>query len=307
MNDIHENKLAGFEATEVVLNAPEHVTIWTPVANFAGLVTQFQNLITDIHTISMTQSEIITGYSTEKVETRAKLISATMKVINGVRTLAIFTEDQVLKDTVNYTYSDLRNSRDNVLTDIAGIVYDTANPLHTELEDYLVTQADITLVNTLRTEYLEQMEQPRAAKVSSKVASEELKLKFREVDFLLKEKMDPSIVIFKPGNPRFVNKYFDARIIMNRGVRHTGKKAGMVWGTVRDAGTTFPLENVLVRIVSTVRQTRTDEEGKYKFVFRAKGYPKFQAAMDGYQVMTQGPIETGLDMDVRLDFNLEAE
>jgi len=289
------------------MTEPNNAAIWTPVPNFAGLVTQFQNLITDIHTLAMEQGEIITGYSAEKVETRAKLVGATMKVVHGVRALAIFTDNQVLGETVNYTYSELRNSRDNVLADIAGIVYDTANPFEGDIDGYLVTAEDITLVNTLRTEFMEQIGRPRAMKVTSKNATEEMAQKFATTDALLKDRIDKTILIFKPGNPVFVNKYFDARMIVNSGVRHTGMKAGKIYGTIKDASTQIPLENVLMRIISTVRQVKSDAEGNYKFIFRGKSYPKIEATKDGYQTMTQGPMAVGPDMNIRLDFNLEPE
>jgi len=291
-----------YEGTEVVLMDDVHRPIWSPVVKFAALVPQFQNLITDIHTLAMEQAEIITGYSAEKIETRAKLIGATMKVVHGVRTLAIFTNDTVLEESVNYTYSDLRNSRDNVLTDISGNVYDIAQPLTAGLGDYLVTEADIELVSSLRTEFLNLIGQPRAAKVSSKNATEVLKQKFEETDVLLKEMMDKTIMIFKPGNPRFVDKYFDARAIEDRGVRHTGQKEGKIWGTVRDSATQEPIAKALVRIVGTKRHIYTDVEGRYTFKFRKKGTPKIEASKDEYQKVTQGPVETGPDMEVRLDF-----
>jgi len=302
MTDVQENKLSMFEGAEIVLMDGEHRPIWSPVAKFAALVPQFQNLITDIHTLAMEQAEIITGYSAEKIETRAKLIGATMKVVHGVRTLAIFTDDTLLEESVNFTYSDLRNSRDNVLTDITGNVYGIAQPLTAGLAEYLVTEADIEIVNSLRTEFLGQIGQPRAAKVRSKNATEELARKFEETDVLLKEKMDRTIMIFKGANPRFVEKYFGAREVIDLGVRHTGQKEGKIWGTVRDSETQMPIDKALVRILATKRQIYTDAEGRYTFKFRKKGMPKIEASKDEYQNVTQGPVEIGPDMVVKLDF-----
>ncbi|MEZ5082862.1 MAG: hypothetical protein R2750_05375 [Bacteroidales bacterium] len=63
--------------------------------------------------------------------------------------------------------------------------------------------------------------------------------KFREADGLLRNKLDKLILIFQPANPEFVSRYFNARIIIDLGVRHT-KDQTIISGLVEDRATRQP-------------------------------------------------------------------
>ncbi len=305
MNDIQENKLSSYEATNIVLNKDNYKALWNPIANIVEVVTQFQTLVGEIQTLAIAQEQIITGYATSKEDTRTRLTEATLKVINGVVTYAIFENDTELKESMNYTYSDLRNSRDNILAEIAANVYTVADPLKVQLADYLVSEAEIALVDTLKNQFLEQLAEPRAALANKKETTAELEQKFNAVDDLLKNKMDRVILIFKPGNPEFVMNYFNARKIIDLGVRHEKEKAGKITGVVKAAGNLIPINKAVINIAGTKRQTKTDENGNYKFIFRVKGYPKLEAEAEGYQKAAKDAVEMGPGKELTVNFELE--
>jgi hypothetical protein len=290
MNDIQENKLSAYKAVVTVLNTDEHKAIWTPHPNFTELVTQLSTCISDIYDLSSIQATRITGYALAKQEARLNLENAIIKVCYSAVAYAIITGDSILKESVGYTPSHLHKSRDNDLTVIAGNVYDITYPLRESLVNYHITEADITIIPTLKDQLLQIIAEPRAVKVESKNATGALKLKFTEADALLYDKLDHVIKIFKPGHPDFVEQYFHARIIINLGVRHTGEKVARINGIILKAGTTIPLPVAHVSINGTKRHTKTDTNGKFNFFFRIKGTYTLQVELEDYKRYTTEPI-----------------
>jgi hypothetical protein len=305
MNDIQENKLSAYEAVEKTLNTDEHKAIWTPVPYFSDLVTQFHTCISDIHALALIQARRITGYAKSKEEARVKLENAILKVCNAAIAYAIIISDSKLKGSVSYSISKVHNARDNDLTNIAGNVYDITYPLRESLVNYQISEADITIIPTLKDKLLQIIAQPRAVKVESKNATEALKLKFAETDSLLYDKLDNVIKIFKPDYPGFVEQYFHARLIINLGVRHTGEKVARIKALVLKAGTQIPLTYAMVTILGTKRFTKTDANGKFSFFFRIRGIYTLQVELDGYKRHTSEPITIKPGDEINLKIELE--
>jgi hypothetical protein len=305
MTDRQENKLSAYEAIEKILNKDTNRAIWTPVAQFGGLVTQFETSITDIHSLAAMQSNIITGIATFKANLRGNLINAMIKVINGVAAYAIFSDDTELLESVGYNYSDLRNSRDNALAETATTVYGIAYPIRSSLTGYLVTEADITLIETLKIQFLDNLAEPRAAKVEIKGVTHDLKLKFTEADALLRDKMDRTILIFKPSHPDFVENYIDARSIIDLGVRHTGKQSGRITGTVLQAGTLIPLQNASVEVVGTMRTTKTDVNGYFSLIFYTNATRIIRVTLENHGIYTSNSLQINPGDVINLNIQLQ--
>ncbi len=219
MTDIQEEKLSSYEATDSVLHNETNQPIWSGTVVFATLVALFKTLIADIRSIRLVQERSHTGKAIDKAMVRADLTKILFKVINGVKAHAIATNNNDLKKSVSYNLSDLETARDNVIADRASLVHSIAFPLTAQLRDLKVVEADITLLDTLNKSFLEIIADPRAGTVTTKTATSELKLKFREIDTLLRDKMDEMVLIFEPENPTFVEQYQNSRIIVNTGHR----------------------------------------------------------------------------------------
>ena len=303
MTDIQENKLSAYEATVGILDA--NTTIWTPIAAFLALVNQLKAFITDIRSLRLAQEKDLKGVAVNKGAIRTDLVNAMFKVINGLVAHAIVIGDNELLHSVNYTLSDLKTCRDNILSDRANLIFTTAQPLQHDIAVYLVTEADVTLVDTHRKQFDGLLASPRIGTVGTKTTTADLKTKFKEIDDLLRNKMDKMVLIFRSANPVFVDQYFNARIIVDLGKRHSGTKTAVIFGTVVHFETLAPVEGATVRVVETGQTFTTDAQGNYKLNLSAGGTYTIQAEMSGFTTNTQDPITIEIGNSLQLDFELE--
>jgi hypothetical protein len=305
MTDIQENKLSSHEATEAVLDIPEHRAILDSITEFKPYITTFKSLLGDVRTIRLVQERDNKGKAITKSETRDQLTSIVYKVISATKTHARITKDNDLLEVVNYKISDLSNARDNILIDIATLIHDTALPLKTQLAKYLVTEAEILSIITLKDQFLAQLPDPRVAIGASKTATKELKDKFLEIDNLLKNDIDVFMEIFQSSQPNFYEQYKNARIIVDLGRRKSGTPYAVISGQVLHFETLLPVAGAKVRDVETGKNTTTDVEGKYKLNFSASGTYTIQVEMAGFVTNTQDPVSIEVGNSLILDFELE--
>jgi hypothetical protein len=290
MNDLQENKLSSYEAVDFVLNTDAHKAIWQTDTDFAALVTQLGTLITDIHNLHAVQVLDNTGTTLLKADIRRQLIDAMLIVIRAVDTHAIYTNDPQLQASVSYTLSDLFKARDNVLADTALAIYNIAYPIRADLAARQLTEADITRVSELNQQYTALIPETRITVTQSKSATKDLRDKIAQVDDLLTNKIDHTIMIYKRNHPAFIEQYFTDREIINLGHRYTNQKVGRITGTVLQAGTLIPLHNALIEIIGVKRSTKTDDKGFFTLIFRKKAFVTLRVTLEGYKTYTGDPI-----------------
>jgi hypothetical protein len=307
MTDNQENKLSAYEASEAVLDIPAHKTIVDSIVEFKPYITRFKSLLGDIRTIRLVQERDNKGIAITKSEFRDQLTTVVFKVINALKTHARITHNSELLEVINYKISDLTSARDNILVDIATLIHDTALPLKTDLAKYLVTEAEINSIITLKDQFLSHLPAPRVAVAGSKTATSELKQKFIEIDALLKNDIDVFMEIFRPSYPNFVEQYTNSRIIVDLGHRKSGTKYAVIQGAVLHFETLLPLVGATVRDIETGKNTTTDSQGKYKLNFSESGTYTIQVEMSGFITNTQDPVTIQVGNSLTLDIELEPE
>lgn len=305
MTDNQENKFSSNEATEAVLDKDEHQTIIREVEDFPPYVTRFKGLLADVRTIRIVQETSTKGKAITKSEFRDNLTKVTYKVIIGLKTHARITENSDLLAIVNYTISDLNNSRDNILIDIASVIHDKALPLKTPLAKYKVTEPIILSIITLRDQFLASLPSPRTATITSKTATAELKQKFIEIDSLLKNDLDVFMEVFKDDYPNFYEQYVNSRAIIDLGRRKSGTSYAVINGTILHFETLLPIVGATVRDVETGKNTTTDAQGKYKLSYSNAGSYSIQVEMPGFKTATEDPVSIELGNSLTIDFELE--
>jgi hypothetical protein len=305
MTDSQEDKLSGYQTVDEVFENNETVFEHTPP--FLGMVTNFRTNKAGILGLAQEQGMIRTGAAAEKATVRANLEEATIKVKNGVKALGIFTENKKLRDSVNFTDSDLKVCRDNDLAKNAGIIHKIADGVSGQLADCLVTVADILAVSTLRTQFLGIISDPRYGTILGKDATRSLKRLFRDTDILLREKIDETILIYKATKPNFVSNYFDARIIVKTGRRKAGSTNVTFTGTVKDFETEEPIAGATVIVAETGQTAVTDAEGRFTIVIEKAGNYSLSVEKEGYKTYKEDTVKTETGFEYTFDFELEAE
>lgn len=100
-------------------------------------------------------------------------------------------------------------------TRISGLL--TANLA--KLADFSVTQADVTGLNTMTTQFHGVKTAPRAAIAKRASKTKNLPPAVKTVMSLLRNNLDKEMLMFKKSNPDFYAGYVAARVIVDRGSR----------------------------------------------------------------------------------------
>ena len=130
---------------------PENHSVWSADPDFSALVTQFRAYpYRDTRHTSPFRKKTHPASPSAKKRTPSDLEAAILKVVNAAVAHALIINDSDFLTTVDYSKSDIQGARDSALVGIATVVYDSAWPIRVALRARHITEADITLVATLR-------------------------------------------------------------------------------------------------------------------------------------------------------------
>jgi len=129
-------------------------------------------------------------------------------------------EDLTLQGKVDFSPSELKQVRDSITLQRCQLIHDEANGVIGSLGSYGVVAGDLTDLQAKIDAYAGAVAAPRTATAEHKGATDEIAKFIKKCDSILKNKMDTLMKNFKVSNPRFYKLYFDARIIVDIGIRH---------------------------------------------------------------------------------------
>jgi len=302
MTDIQENKYTMYESTLAVMTANN--AIWNAIVPIGDTITKIQVQMDLIREYRQVQERDTTGITQNKHVVGGNLIDAMVKVISGLIAHATITENYELRNAINYTKSNLQNSRDNILYDKAQLIYNTATPLATELATYLVTQPDIDAVNTLSGNYLGAIPAKRAATTAQKASTDNIKNAFKTLDNLFKDKLDNLVILFQVSNESFHKEYKAARIIIDLGIRHDQDKT-LISGTIENFETEFPIPEAYVWVVEKGISYNTAADGAFTLDVGTAGTYTIKVEKMGYATYTEDPVTIAKGEEIKLDIQLE--
>ena len=243
MNINQEDK---FSMYYVVKNTCEkYQTTWTTNAVFAATYNLWVAKIPLIEQNRDAQTLETTGITTDKTAKRNSMTEKTLFMINRLQSYANVVNNPELLESIKYSASDLKKSRDTDVVGICNTVLAKSNANAAAIVTYGVTAAMITELQAAITAYSATLAKPKAAKSQTKTATENLTKLFKEADELLVKRLDLDIELFKTSKPEFYSQYKTARIIIP-----TGGGATSVLGSVSLAGSGEPLKGVSFTFVA---------------------------------------------------------
>ena len=205
MTDDQENKLSMGLAVQKVVN--QNNGIWSGLPAFVTAFSDYEAIIADIQNNRVVQEKDTKGVTLDKGSAEEALIEKTLVVSTGTYAYAVATNNNTLKEKVNYSPSDLRRSRDTILRDICQLIHDEANAVIGDLADYGILPADLTDLQNKINAYNNAIAAPREAITDRSRATEELKEHFKRMDVVLNDRMDKIMEQFKKDNPKFHRQY----------------------------------------------------------------------------------------------------
>ena len=156
---------------------------------------------------------------------------------NRLQSYANVVNNPELLESIKYSASDLKKSRDTDVVGICNTVLAKATANAAAIVTYGVTAAMITELQAAITAYSATLAKPMAAKSQTKTATENLTKLFKEADDLLTKRLDLDIELFKTSKPDFYSQYKTARIVIS-----TAGGATSVLGNVTIAGSSEPIK-----------------------------------------------------------------
>ena len=218
MDNVQENKLSMYLSVQKVTNT--HSAEWQGLPAYATIFASFEDAISQIRNTRLVQEGQITGITKDKAQAQNNAIEKAIQVATAVFAYASIQNNNTLKDKVSYSPSELRRSRDTILIDRLEVIHEAATSVLAELANYGLTQADLDEFSALITSYTNMVEDPRVAITNRARATKDLKSIFKTADKILKEQLDKLMLQYKKTAPEFYQQYFNARLIIDLGIRH---------------------------------------------------------------------------------------
>lgn len=313
-----ESKLTMFLAVKDYLTA--NAAIVTPLPNYSGYFTTFQNSITQIQTYAEQQMFDKKGISVNKKQLKDTLIALAADTSRRLTAYAKFANNQVLLSETKFTDSDLKRSADTELRDYAQGLYDRAQTNLTTLATYGITAATQTALQGAITAFVTSIPKPRLGITEKKQSTVQLSNSFDAADLALGN-IDTIIEMVKVSQANFYNGYKTARKIIETGIGSLTLK-----GFITDAATGEPLKGATLSFcpecveptqkaaangISSAKEEvvltkRTAEKGGFNIKSLPERVYKVTIKRNGYQeqvvtiAVTDG--ETG-DLNIELSRN----
>lgn len=155
------------------------------------------------------------GVAQDKGTLRATVVQSAFDTASQVYAYANKTKNDTLKQIVNYSITDLERIKDDLLIPTCNNIKKAANDNLAALADYGVTAATLTAFQTDMDNYSISVAKPRLAKTQKTTDNKNVKTTMKEIDNILKEEMDKTVVSFRKTNPDFVTKYKEVRKIVD--------------------------------------------------------------------------------------------
>lgn len=195
-------------------------TVVATVPALANALIDFTFNITVVKGYQTIQDTQLKGWATQKGSRKEDMITKTLKIINALTAYALVSNDEVLKEEVNYSRSRLDGLRDEDVDVVCNLIYSKANLISIiSLGDYGLVLADLTaqyaaigLYTAVKQMPSGKVDERQAAKDGIEVTIGKLRKNLELMDRLVKTMIDPA--------GEFVKKYFNAREIYDIGVRH---------------------------------------------------------------------------------------
>jgi hypothetical protein len=251
-----EARLSMYDAVIAYCNNNNALIATVPA--FQNAFTSFQSIVDNIRATAQLEASVITGITTDKSQVKANLSVVAANLAAMIFAYASNVNNNVLKEQVNFTPSELKLLKDEKLIAACSNIRDAANANIASLADYGITAANITDFQSMMDGYSAKVSSPRNAVSQRSSYSKTLTTLFKQADDALKNQMDKMAQKFNVTNEDFYNTYKSNRIIIDPGSSPT-----QIAGTITSAANNQPVEGALVQLVGNGLSNTTDAQGNY--------------------------------------------
>lgn len=204
----------------------DNATAFSTIEVLVAAHGEFKSKFAIIDNYRQIQESNESGLTAIKASLRKQLMELLMRTLSALKAQAVTTNNQELMVKCSYTVSVLNAKSDPVFSDIVLLVHGLALPLIDQLGQFFLSQEHLDEMQTLNSEFKAAIPKRRVAVSVKKVSTLNIGQTMKELDQLLKEKIDLLIAPFEYTEADFYRAYRNARTIVDyRGGGHRGGPA----------------------------------------------------------------------------------
>jgi len=273
---------------------------------FAPVLNTASNKLLLIDQLDQIAMGTTTGVTLDTKALRTAMTDLSLRCSGAVVAYATSINNNTLKAQVNFTESDLNRMKKEEVDDVCQTIHDVTNANIANAQNYGISGTDVSDLQTTINLYRTAVQNPRQAIISKNDSKKQIKNLIDEViKTIFKGQMDKMVNTLKNSNPNFVNKYFDARTIID-----LGKTTGKLRGTVKDRpGTPISGVAIILKITSQADiayQTLTDDTGIFGIANIKPGNYDIFVQKTGFTTITETNIRFGPGKELQRKYILIA-
>ncbi|MBL7766799.1 MAG: carboxypeptidase regulatory-like domain-containing protein [Chitinophagaceae bacterium] len=279
MNSKYESKLNMYRAVKQICD--EYNTTLSTNTGMSNALNTYKLKLTSLINTVASEAEIIKGIAIDKKMAKSNLSQLSTEVAAIIWAYASEIGNFTLQQSVHYSFTDLSRMKDDLLSPICQNIYNVANDNSAVLIDYGMTPTLLVSLQTAIDDYSVAVPKPRSAKSIKMVYTQNIAALIKEINSILKNRLDKLSLSFNSTDPDFVKAYFNARIIIDPNTTTTQLK-----GKITDAEGN-PLKMALVSIVGqSITPKKTSVSGNFSFKPIPHGSYQIQVSLEGYEPIT---------------------
>ena len=262
---------------------------WTKVVDlctrksddFAGLptfnqeVTTLAGLLSSIRSQNQVLEVSTKGYTEAKNAAKEGLIAVLMPVLKRVQAYASISKDEVLKNEVKLSSSELAKMYESMLASTCRAVKQVCEAKSAVLAPYGLTEPMLRSLDDAITAFEAKLAGSPQYRGEQKAAKLTIEMYFGQGDDIIKNKLDMLAEIIKDTNPETYTEYRNARKLEMSGSRTLALKF-----KVHEAGSQTPVN----RVKLTLTKVETEESKKKGGGSDLAKNVKFTSPLGGCQV-----------------------
>lgn len=157
------------------------------------------------------------GIALDKGSQRTVLCLNAFDIAAAVFAYASEVNNLTLQQIVNFTITDLEKTKDELLVPTCNNIKKAASDNLAALANYGITAASLTAFQNNIDAYNGAVPKPRLAKTAKSTSNKTVKATFKEIDTILKNRMDKLAPSFRTVAPNFLTEYKEARKVIDPG------------------------------------------------------------------------------------------
>ncbi len=188
---------------------------WSGLPAFQSLYSQFLSQLSDLEAKAYEQTQATIGVSALTRQKREEVAELAYSMANSIKAFAVVSNKAELIEQIKFSQSEVRDTNKVRALQLIDLVIEKSTLYLNDLGIYGVSQQQIDDLTALREELEAMLNAPRNAILERKLYTSALEKISRNIDHLLREKLDKLAEVLKLTQPEFYEEYKNARVIID--------------------------------------------------------------------------------------------